>query len=71
VLETVEVDGARVAGDEAEALLLLDPGLHLDPVVGRDPAATGDVLFVGEVAVLPDMKKRSFLARQPELRGSA
>src|SRR5690606_14612694 len=52
VLEAVEVDGARVAGYEAEALLPLDPGLHLDPVVGRHATAAGDVLFVGEVAVV-------------------
>jgi hypothetical protein len=29
------------------------------------------VPMMNNEAVLPDMKKRSFLARQPELRGSA
>src|SRR5690606_32740867 len=52
VAEAREVDRARVAGDEAPALLALDPGLDLDAIVGGHAPRACDLVVVAEDAAV-------------------
>lgn len=50
--EAREVDRARVAGDEAPALLAPEPGLDLDAIVGGHAPRAFDLVVVAEHAAV-------------------
>src|SRR5262245_8777162 len=52
MLKALEVDCARVAGDETVALFLLQPGLNIEAILRRDATGTRNFVVVAKVAAI-------------------